>query len=49
MSLEALKQKALQNEMVRTEYEKLAGEFDLMNQASLEWAAVRESAVERVV
>lgn len=32
MSLEALKQKALQNETVRTEYEKLADEFDLMNQ-----------------
>ncbi|EBA01048.1 helix-turn-helix domain-containing protein [Marinobacter sp. ELB17] len=32
MSLKALKQKALQNELVRTEYEKLAGEFDLMNQ-----------------
>lgn len=32
MSLKALKQKALQNNMVRTEYEKLAGEFDLMNQ-----------------
>ncbi len=32
MSLEALKQKALQNEKVRTEYEKLADEFDLMNQ-----------------
>ncbi|WP_018403108.1 helix-turn-helix domain-containing protein [Marinobacter gelidimuriae] len=32
MSLKALKQKALQNDMVRIEYEKLAGEFDLMNQ-----------------
>lgn len=32
MSLEVLKQKALQNETVRTEYEKLADEFDLMNQ-----------------
>lgn len=32
MSLEALKQKALQNETVRIEYEKLADEFDLMSQ-----------------
>ncbi|WP_100639383.1 helix-turn-helix domain-containing protein [Marinobacter salexigens] len=32
MSLEALKRKALQNETIRTEYEKLADEFDLMNQ-----------------
>ncbi|MBK1885460.1 helix-turn-helix domain-containing protein [Marinobacter sp. DY40_1A1] len=32
MSLASLKQKALQDEMVRTEYEKLADEFDLVNQ-----------------
>ena len=32
MSLKSLKHEAFKNEAVRTEYDKLAGEFDLMDQ-----------------